>query len=99
MDESLSVLEQAQQLVDTIYQMTSDINFNMDEVKEGEELDVELNAYIAMVDAREPLVNQLAALSTQLEAADRERAEYDDIKQCIADIADMDKDYVAFFEP
>jgi len=90
----LSLLLQAQSIVDQLYRLTVDLSFT----GEDEQEDNEIAAYAEMVEARAPLVEQMAVLQTQLTPADRTTPEYAEIMRTIADIADLDSTHRNFFE-
>ena len=90
----MTILAQAQGIVDEVYRLTAEMNFT----GEDEQEDNEIASYAEMVEKREPLVAQLATLREQLTPADRIAAEYTEILRIIADIADMDRTHRSFFE-
>jgi hypothetical protein len=89
-----SVLASAQDIVDTLYNLTAAVNFTGEDEKEEDEV----NDYTALMDAREPLLKQLEALRGKLTAADRATPEFAEIVKCINDIADMDNSLNAYFK-
>ncbi|MCL2203449.1 MAG: flagellar protein FliT [Defluviitaleaceae bacterium] len=90
----MNVLEQAQDIVDKLYQLTAGLSFIGDD--ENEDSDIE--AYIAMVDAREPLIKELAALRGEMDTATQATPEFAEIVRCIDDIAELDREHLSFFE-
>ncbi|MCL2189720.1 MAG: hypothetical protein FWC16_12280 [Defluviitaleaceae bacterium] len=89
----MTTLEQAQALVDRLYEMTSALDYTGEEENE----EAEIAAYIALVDAREPLVKELTALHSTLDTGILSSTEFAEIKKCIADIADMDRSHTMYF--
>ena len=95
MTETLSPLEQAQDIIDKIYEITSALNYTGGGDEDSEE--AEMNAYMQMVEAREPLVQALVALQEQLDATMRATPEFVEITRCIADITDMNASHASYF--
>lgn len=64
--------------------------------KEQEETEVE--AYVALLEEREPLIDELTDLRQQIDENELSSAEFEKIKKIIAQIADLDKKHVAIIE-
>jgi len=88
------MLERAQDLVDKLYTMTAALSFTGEDEKE----DDEIAAYVAMVDARAPLVEALVALRESITEEERATDQFAEIVRTIADIADLDNTHRTFFE-
>jgi hypothetical protein len=65
---------------------------------EKEKADAEAEAYSALMDEREPLVNELTDLRLQIDEAEAASAEFAEIKKVITQITDIDKQHLAVME-
>ena len=98
MHELSPALTRAQEIVDQLYQLTADLNYN-GEINENDETDdAEVTAYAAMTEAREPLIKELETLRETLTPTDRATPEMGEIIKCITEIIEMDKDHAAYFK-
>jgi hypothetical protein len=87
----VDALTQAKQLVDEIYKLTKELVLTGDERLEEQEVE----AYVALMEAREPLVGQLTELRQKVDATTVSSVEFSAIKQTIADIANLEKEHLA----
>jgi hypothetical protein len=94
MDGENTALERAQAIVDEIYSITANLSFTGADETE----DDDIAAYVAMVDARAPLIEELAVVRELITPADRATDEHAEILRTIADIAEMDTQHRTFFE-
>lgn len=91
---SANAMRQARETVDKILQMTS--NLRLTGVRELEEQEIE--AYVNLIEEREPLVAKLAQLKKEIDASLMETSEFQEIKRVLSDISTLDKEHIAFME-
>jgi uncharacterized protein YfbU (UPF0304 family) len=80
----MNALQAAQETLNEILQLTLNLHFTGQ--KEQEE--AEVDAYVAHIEAREPLVKKLTELKPQI---DTQSPEFPLLQQMITDIASLDK--------
>jgi anion-transporting ArsA/GET3 family ATPase len=85
----MEALTQAKEVVDAILEMME--NFTLTGDKENEEAESE--AYIALIDEREPLVEELTDLRQQITDEEVATPEFEEIKRVIEKITTLDKRY------
>ena len=90
--------EQAQEVVDQIYQITADLNYADNNEDNDEAMENDITAYVEMVNKREQLVEKLLSIGKNITPADRETTEYNEIMSCIKDIADMEHEHTQYYE-
>lgn len=94
MKDKVTALERAVAIVDELFQLTANLSFTGADETE----DDDIAAYVAMVDARAPLVEELTALREHLTPTDRATEDYADILRTITEITEMDAAHREFFE-
>jgi hypothetical protein len=87
-------LARAVAITDELYALTAGLGYAGGDEKE----DDEIAAYSEMVNARIPLVEELAQLRETITRTDRNTPEFAEIIRTIADIADLDNAHRSFFE-
>jgi hypothetical protein len=87
-------LKHAKELAEQILEMTRELTLSGE--KENEALDVE--NYLALLDEREPLVDELSDLRLQISDEEASSAEFIQIKKIISMITEMDKKHIAHME-
>jgi len=90
--------EQAQEVVDQIYQITADLNYADNNEDNDEAMENDITAYVEMVNKREQLVEKLLSIGKNITPTDRETTEYNEIMSCIKDIADMEHEHTQYYE-
>jgi uncharacterized protein YllA (UPF0747 family) len=93
MEKTENVLNHAHILAEKIYQLTVDLNYTGGDENDDDEID----AYVTMVNAREPLIKELLDLKERIDTITRTTAEYAEFLKCIEDIREAEKDHTAYF--
>jgi len=86
----MEVLTQAKEVADAILEMMEGFTLTGDKEKE----DAEAEAYIALIDEREPLVEELTDLRQQISDEEFATLEFEEIKKVIEKITALDKKYM-----
>jgi hypothetical protein len=87
-------LERAKELAEQIYELTKALVLTGE--KEQEEAEVE--AYTILLDEREPLIEELTDLRQQMDESEVSSPEFEEIKQTIAKITELDKMHLRFMQ-
>jgi len=90
----MEALQQARELSGQILEMTASLVLTG--AKEFEEAEVE--AYLLLLDEREPLVDELTDLKNQLGSSELSSAEFEEIKKIISEITEIDKKHIKIME-
>jgi len=90
----LSPLNEARQITDKILILTQNFLFTAAEDREEEEMD----GYVALMAAREPLVNRLTELKKEIDSTMESSLEFEEIQQTIAKIAEIDNTNLTYVE-
>jgi hypothetical protein len=85
-------LKLAKEIADSILEMTKALVLTGEEDREEQEVD----DYIALLDNREPLVEQLAELQPAIDSEMKNSAEFAEIKKTIAQITALDEVHLEF---
>jgi len=87
-------LKQAKEIADNILNMTKAVIITgFDDVQEAE-----VEAYANLMEKREPLVQQLAELKKEIDAAMASSPEFEEIQQTISRIAEIDNANLTYVE-
>jgi hypothetical protein len=90
----MEALRQAKELSEKILSLTQALILT----GEKENADAETDAYVALLDEREPLINELTDLRLQLDETEITSDEFAAIKSVITQITDLDKMHLAVME-
>jgi Asp-tRNA(Asn)/Glu-tRNA(Gln) amidotransferase C subunit len=90
----MDVLNQAKELADKILELTRALVLTRDK----DSRDAEVEAYVALMDEREPLVEELSDLRLQLDETETASPEFSEITKVIAQITDLDKKHLTVME-
>jgi hypothetical protein len=90
----MDALTQAKELADKILELTRALVLTGDK----DSRDAEAEDYIALMDEREPLVDELSDLRLQLDETETASPEFSAITKVIAQITDLDKRHLAVME-
>lgn len=86
----MDILKEAQSLTESILKMTKDLVLTGQ--KENEE--VETDAYVKLMEDRQPLVDKLTELKKGIDSVIESSPEFDDIRQTIKTITDLDEEHI-----
>ena len=82
----------AKELTEKILEMTKGLSLT----GEAEKVEEEVTAYVALIEKREPLVQEL--LKLDFDEKTRSSKEFQSVKQAITDISELDKNHMEFVQ-